>query len=101
VVWKNETNTVAGLQFIDNNNEIAGEVRNWLSFGESLQELRGNWWPDTAVDRPAASAVASDAFPTELRTSDAAELDAAKPDIAENEAELTAPPAPIPVPVEE
>ena len=49
VVWKNETNTVAGLEFVDNNNEIAKEVRHWLSFGESLQELRGNWWPDPAA----------------------------------------------------
>ena len=56
VVWKNETNTVAGLQFVDNNNEIAREVRHWLSFGESLQELRGNWWPDEAL---AMSTVAS------------------------------------------
>lgn len=101
VVWKNETNTVAGLQFIDNNTEIAGEVRNWLSFGESLQELRGNWWPDAtaaghAVDQPAMRPAAFDRFPTELRASDTAKSDAAK-----NDAAIAPSPAPIPAPVEE
>jgi cell division protein FtsN len=58
IVWKNESNTVAGLQFIDTDKEMAAEVRNWLAFGESLQELRGNWWPDSpAVSLPARSPV--------------------------------------------
>jgi cell division septation protein DedD len=52
IVWKNESNTVAGLQFIDADKEIAGEVRNWLNFGESLQELRGDWWPDSPPANP-------------------------------------------------
>jgi cell division septation protein DedD len=55
IVWKNESNTVAGLQFIDADKEIAGEVRSWLNFGESLQELRGDWWPDSHPENPFAS----------------------------------------------
>ena len=59
IVWKNESNTVAGLQFVDADKEIAGEVRNWLNFGESLQELRGDWWPDSQpADHPTALAPA-------------------------------------------
>src|SRR5580704_10430712 len=54
IVWKNESNTVAGLQFLDADKEIAGEVRNWLNFGESLQELRGDWWDSQPLSPPAA-----------------------------------------------
>ena len=49
VVWTNESKTVAGLEFIETTSEIVNEVRNWLAFGASLQELRGNWWPDQPV----------------------------------------------------
>jgi cell division septation protein DedD len=93
VAWRNENKTVAGMQFIDITPEISAEIRHWLSFGTSLQELRGNWWPDEAAAataqamegallRDAAEAAAAaeattaaektDAEGTEARTEEAA-----------------------------
>lgn len=49
IAWKNESNTVAGLQFLNATPELLAEVAQWLSFGASLQELRGDWWPKDTV----------------------------------------------------
>jgi cell division septation protein DedD len=48
IVWNNETNTLAGIEFVDLAPEARNEVQTWLSFGNSLQELRGNWAADRA-----------------------------------------------------
>jgi cell division septation protein DedD len=60
IVWRNETKTVAGIEFIDLTPEIVQQIRKWLFFGQSLQELQGNWSPGQAryqqvTDQPAAS----------------------------------------------
>jgi cell division septation protein DedD len=46
VVWKNEAKTISGIQFVDLSEEAHKEVQRWLSFGNSLEELRGNWVTD-------------------------------------------------------
>jgi cell division septation protein DedD len=43
VIWRNEAKTVAGIAFVGLAPEAQKEVRTWLSFGNSLQELRGSW----------------------------------------------------------
>jgi cell division septation protein DedD len=59
IAWRNENKTVAGMQFLDSTPELVAEIRHWLSFGASLQELRGNWWPDaTAAETPPPEKVA-------------------------------------------
>jgi len=52
IAWRNESKTVAGMQFLDPTPELVAEIRHWLSFGASLQELRGNWWPDATAESP-------------------------------------------------
>lgn len=49
IAWKNESKTVAGLQFLSATPDLLAEVGQWLSFGASLQELRGDWWPKEIV----------------------------------------------------
>ena len=43
--------------------EIMSEIRNWLAFGDSLKELRGNWWPE----EPAAGGLAREQAPINRR----------------------------------
>lgn len=75
VAWRNETKTVAGMQFLDVTPEILAEIRRWLAFGSSLRELRGTWWPEEASSRPPAETAVPSAEPqtkstpqAELRT---------------------------------
>jgi cell division septation protein DedD len=63
VAWRNETKTVAGMQFVDVTPEIVAEIRRWLAFGSSLRELRGTWWPEEASSRPPAETAAPSAEP--------------------------------------
>lgn len=63
VAWRNETKTVAGMQFLDVTPEILAEIRRWLAFGSSLRELRGTWWPEEASSRPPAETVVPSAEP--------------------------------------
>src|SRR5580700_4384785 len=49
IAWRNETKTVTGIEFVDIAEEACQEIRKWLGFGESLQELRGSWWADVQV----------------------------------------------------
>ena len=54
VVWRNEEKTVAGVEFVDLSTEARQEIRKWLYFGASLQELRGGWSAhDPAIAAPA------------------------------------------------
>jgi cell division septation protein DedD len=46
VAWRNESNTLAGIEFVDLSAEARHEVRTWLSFGNSLQALQGDWAED-------------------------------------------------------
>jgi cell division septation protein DedD len=56
IVWQNEARNVAGIEFVDLAEDAQREVRTWLSFGSSLQELRGNWAADPmATGDPAYS----------------------------------------------
>ncbi len=59
IVWTNQERTVAGLEFVEMTSEIVSEMRNWLAFGDSLKELRGNWWPE----EPAAGGLAREQAP--------------------------------------
>jgi cell division septation protein DedD len=54
IVWKNEEKNIAGIEFVDLAADAQREVRTWLSFGDSLQELRGNW-PAEGVREEASS----------------------------------------------
>jgi cell division septation protein DedD len=54
IVWKNEEKNITGIEFVDLAAEAQREVRTWLSFGDSLQELRGNW-PAEGVREEAGS----------------------------------------------
>jgi cell division septation protein DedD len=49
VVWSNDEKHVAGIEFIDITEDARREVQAWLSFGDSLQELRGTWAGDRAA----------------------------------------------------
>ena len=54
VIWRNEAKTTAGIAFVGLAPEAQKEVRTWLSFGNSLQELRGSWAAGRAREvRPA------------------------------------------------
>jgi cell division septation protein DedD len=55
IAWRNETRTVAGIEFVDLTPEIVLEIRKWLFFGASLQELRGNWEADQSAMEPAVA----------------------------------------------
>lgn len=46
IAWRNETRTVAGIEFVDQTPEVIQEIRKWLSFGASLEELQGSWEAD-------------------------------------------------------
>ena len=53
VVWRNEQKTIAGVELVDLSTEARQEIRKWLSFGASLQELRGDWSAhDPAIAAP-------------------------------------------------
>jgi cell division septation protein DedD len=43
IAWTDQTKNVAGLAFVDMSEEARREVRNWLSFSDSLRELRDDW----------------------------------------------------------
>jgi cell division septation protein DedD len=43
IVWKNDAKTLAGIEFLDLSPEARKEVQTWLSFGDSLQDLRENF----------------------------------------------------------
>src|ERR1700689_2042280 len=43
IVWTSDDRTVAGIEFVDPTPETNREIGNWLSFGESLRELRKEW----------------------------------------------------------
>ncbi len=43
VIWKSEDRTVAGIEFVDSTPLTNREIKNWLSFGQSLRELRREW----------------------------------------------------------
>jgi len=49
VVWSNDEKHVAGIEFIGITEDTRREVQAWLSFGDSLQELRGTWAGDRAA----------------------------------------------------
>jgi cell division septation protein DedD len=49
VVWSNDEKHVAGIEFIGITEDARREVQAWLSFGDSLQELRGTWAGDRAA----------------------------------------------------
>jgi cell division septation protein DedD len=42
-VWHDETQKITGIEFVDLAEETRHEIRKWLSFGTSLQELRQTW----------------------------------------------------------
>jgi cell division septation protein DedD len=46
IVWKDYAQTVAGIEFVDLAAQAQQEVRTWLSFGNSMQELHGDWAAD-------------------------------------------------------
>ena len=48
IVWTSDDRTVAGIEFVDPTPETNREIGNWLSFGESLRELRREWPADQA-----------------------------------------------------
>jgi cell division septation protein DedD len=50
IVWKNEEKNITGIEFVNLAADAQREVRTWLSFGDSLQELRGNWPADGAQE---------------------------------------------------
>jgi len=54
IVWKNEEKNITGIEFVNLPADARREVRIWLSFGDSLQELRGNW-PAEGVREEAGS----------------------------------------------
>jgi cell division septation protein DedD len=49
VVWRNDEKHVAGIEFVGIAEAARQEVQAWLSFGDSLQELRGTWAGDRAA----------------------------------------------------
>jgi cell division septation protein DedD len=49
VVWRNDKKRVAGIEFVGIAEAARQEVQAWLSFGDSLQELRGTWAGDRAA----------------------------------------------------
>jgi cell division septation protein DedD len=49
VVWSNDEKHVAGIEFVGITEDAKREVQAWLSFGDSLQELRGTWAGDRAA----------------------------------------------------
>ncbi len=49
VVWSNDEKHIAGIEFAGITEEARREVQAWLSFGDSLQELRGTWAGDRAA----------------------------------------------------
>ncbi len=49
VVWSNDEKHVAGIEFVGITEDARREVQAWLSFGDSLQELRGTWAGDRAA----------------------------------------------------
>jgi cell division septation protein DedD len=49
VVWSNDEKHVAGIEFVGLTEDARREVQAWLSFGDSLQELRGTWAGDRAA----------------------------------------------------
>jgi cell division septation protein DedD len=49
VVWRNNEKRVAGIEFVGIAEAARQEVQAWLSFGDSLQELRGTWAGDRAA----------------------------------------------------
>jgi cell division septation protein DedD len=49
VVWRNNEKHVAGIEFVGIAEAATQEVQAWLSFGDSLQELRGTWAGDRAA----------------------------------------------------
>jgi cell division septation protein DedD len=64
IVWSSDDRTVAGIEFVDPTPETNREIGNWLSFGESLRELRREWpadqasqshWADDISEREASS----------------------------------------------
>ena len=54
IVWKNEEKNITGIEFVNLPADARREVRIWLSFGDSLQELRGNW-PNDGVEEEVVS----------------------------------------------
>jgi cell division septation protein DedD len=42
-VWQDEAKIVTGIEFVDLSEKARQEINKWLTFGTSLQELRGNW----------------------------------------------------------
>lgn len=49
IAWRSEDRTIAGIEFVDATPEVVGEVRRWLSFGASLEELQQDWGGNTAA----------------------------------------------------
>jgi cell division septation protein DedD len=49
VVWSNVEKHVAGIEFVGITQDAKREVQAWLSFGDSLQELRVTWAGDRAA----------------------------------------------------
>ena len=66
IAWKNESKTVAGLQFLNATPDLLAEVGQWLSFGASLKELRGDWWPQENVPEGAPAVQPSALVETEI-----------------------------------
>lgn len=96
VAWRNESKTVAGMQFLDSTPELVAEIRHWLSFGASLQELRGNWWPDAAAEAPPPEKVAAAEEP-ETRAGASAPRESPVPAVVESNApSLSVSPSPDP-----
>jgi cell division septation protein DedD len=48
VIWKSEDRTVVGIEFVDTTPLTNREIKDWLSFGQSLRELRREWAGDQA-----------------------------------------------------
>lgn len=49
IAWRSEDGMVAGVELINPSPETVSEVRRWLSFGASLEELQGDWEVDKAA----------------------------------------------------
>jgi septal ring-binding cell division protein DamX len=64
VIWKSEDRTVVGIEFVDSTPLTNREIKNWLSFGQSLRELRREWPGDQSSSSHWANGISEPALPS-------------------------------------
>jgi hypothetical protein len=42
-IWQDQTKSLTGIEFVNLSDQARREITKWLTFGTSLQELRGTW----------------------------------------------------------